>query len=124
VSAYNFQRQFAPRILDGSKPHTIRARRKNGYLPKVGERIKLYTGMRTKQCELLREVTVTRVRPIIVHSVQFPGVVLDGRTLRMYEICDLATADGFKNEYAFFDFFREKRGDSFSGYLIEWDPKS
>jgi len=117
VSAYNFQRQFV---------EAIRARRKDGRLPKVGERIKLYTGMRTKQCELLREVTVTRVRPIAISSWAMGPmeIVLDGKPLRVNEVQLLAVSDGFADRFAFAEFFRRKHGDSFNGYLIEWDPKS
>lgn len=125
MSAYNFQRQFRELIVSGQKLHTIRARRKNGYLPEVGERIKLYTGMRTKRCELLREVEVARVRVIIIEQrgpIDPPRVVLDLQRLSPREIDDLAMNDGFRSYEEFGDFFRRKHGDTFAGYLIEWKP--
>lgn len=122
MTAFNFQRQFAEAVRSGTKPHTIRARRKNGYLPTPGERIKLYTGMRTKQCELLREVTVVAVRSI---TINYSGsIILDNDAMTFRDAHKLAGADGFGSLRDFHDFFREKRGDSFNGYLIEWDPKS
>jgi hypothetical protein len=53
MPAYNFQKQFVPYVKDYSKPHTVRAYRKDGRLPKIGELVHLYTGMRTNQCEKL-----------------------------------------------------------------------
>jgi hypothetical protein len=41
-----FNKQFGPRILDGSKIFTIRDKRK--VTPKVGETIYMYSGLRTK----------------------------------------------------------------------------
>ena len=120
MRAYNFQKQFAAKILDGSKPHTIRARRKDGYLPVPGEVIRLYTGMRTKQCRLLREVEVISARPIVINHGD--AVVIDGRPLTFFEACVLAERDGFKNFGEFRDFFKEKHGATFNGYLIEWKP--
>lgn len=46
----NFQKQFAPYILDGSKAHTIRGERKDGKRPKPGEMLHLYTGLRRPGC--------------------------------------------------------------------------
>lgn len=124
MRAYNFQRQFAAKILDGSKPHTIRARRKDGYLPIPGEVIRLYTGMRTKQCELLREVEVLRVTPITItqEGDWYRRVRLNTVPMTSKEVDVLALADGFTSTAAFFDFFREKHGEEFNGYLIEWKP--
>lgn len=120
MRAYNFQKRFAPQILDGSKPHTIRARRKDGYLPIPGEVIRLYTGMRTKQCQLLREVEVVAVRPIIITFGT--SVVIDATPLTFFDACALAVRDGFKHLSEFQDFFKEQYGDVFNGYLIEWKP--
>lgn len=55
MPAYNFQGQFVPYIEDESKPHTVRADRKDGKVPKPGEILYLYTGMRTKKCRKIGE---------------------------------------------------------------------
>ena len=117
MSSYNFQKQFAPAIEDGSKRCTIRARRKNGYLPVVGEHIKLYTSQRTKQCRLLREVTVTAVTPIVVDE---DSIVLDGHLQSPIKAVLLAQKDGFKSWSDYIAFFKKRRGLPFNGYLIEW----
>jgi len=117
MSAYNFQKRFAPAIEDGTKTSTIRARRKNGYVPKAGERIKLYIGQRTRNCRLLREVTVARVTPIIVDE---DSIVLNGVPLSVMHCLRISKNDGFPTWAEFVDFFKEQRGLPFNGYLIEW----
>jgi hypothetical protein len=129
MAAYNFQREFAEPIKSGAKQQTIRARRKNGYLPKPGELIALYTGMRTKGCERLGVVWVTGVRPIQIQLTEVPlshgyrvDVTLEGASLSSRDKERLARADGFSSLEAFAEFFAEKHGAWFAGYLIEWRP--
>lgn len=128
MAAYNFQRRFKGKIRTGAKRCTIRARRKNGYVPAVGERIDLYVGMRTKQCERVRRgVPVRAVRPIIINTcrlstgeIDIDGVILDGRVLPSIDIYRLARNDGFTGVVDFAAFFYEKHGESANLYLIEW----
>lgn len=122
MAAYNFQKRFAPAIRSGAKRGTIRARRKNGYVPKVGEMISLYTGMRSIACELLRHVKVKAITPIVVNTTDgdFDGVVLDGVVLGREAALKLAKDDGFESLADMAAFFSEAHGDSFSGYLIQW----
>ena len=44
-----FKKRFAKPILEGTKKFTIRDRRK--VEPKIGERLYMYTGLRTKDCQ-------------------------------------------------------------------------
>lgn len=120
MSAYNFQQRFARGVAAWLKRSTIRKRRKNGYVPKVGERIRLYTGMRTKRCKLLHEVTVTSVTPILIEEtdVLVGRIVLDGRPLAQDAAFDsIIVRDGFSSWPEFVAFFRPL---PFAGYLIEW----
>lgn len=55
MPALNFQTQFAPKILAGQKPFTLRAPRKDGRDPKAGQTLFLFTAMRTKQCRKIAE---------------------------------------------------------------------
>lgn len=71
MPAYSFQGQFAQPILDGVKGSTIRASRKaanrgvhgsarhavTGGHAYPGERLMLYTGMRTKYCRKIADKT-------------------------------------------------------------------
>lgn len=64
MPAYSFKGQFVPYVEEGSKPHTIRARRKN--FAKKGDMLYLYFGMRTKFCRKIREESCTDVRTIFI----------------------------------------------------------
>jgi hypothetical protein len=101
MPAYNFQPQFVQMIQDGSKHHTIRRRRKRPTKP--GEMLKLYTGMRTKNCKLIMEVMCTSVVPVQV--LRGTGIILDGKLLSDVETVMFAARDGFPDVYDFFDFF-------------------
>lgn len=123
MAAYNFQKQFVPLIESGGKQSTIRQRRKNGYLPREGDVLRLYQGMRTKACKLIREVAVARVSPIVVNArLGCAEVILNGSRLNDGEIYEMAKSDGFKNIRAFAEFFEEKYGPTLNAYLIEWRP--
>lgn len=47
----NFMRQFVDPIRMGTKKHTLRAPRKDGQVPRVGEVLDLYTGLRRPGAE-------------------------------------------------------------------------
>ena len=64
MPAYSFKERFVPFLLDGSKPHTIRARRR--YPAKKDDVLYLYSGLRTKFARKLREERCTEVRTIII----------------------------------------------------------
>ena len=121
MAAYNFQRQFVPLILAGRKCSTIRKRRANGYLPRVGDLLRLYNGMRTKGCKLIAEVAVTEVRPISITARNgCAEVILNMNRLTDAQTFALAISDGFKSVREFAEFFESKYGGELQGYLIEW----
>lgn len=125
MPAYNFKKQFAAPVESGHKLCTIR-----GKAPKVGATAYLYTGMRTKACRKLGEGVITKVTPfsiaqiIEVDRLARIDVTLDGHYLNSYQVEDLAIKDGFSDATDFYDFFDEFYGDSFSGFLIEWELKA
>ena len=122
MAAYNFKKQFAPAVKSGEKRCTMRQRRKNGYVPKIGELIDLYTGMRSKGCTKLCRVMVKLVRPItiICDDDDRTHVHLDGRELMLHQVKDLAVQDGFGSIAEFRGFFRGQYGTQAHLYLIEW----
>ena len=122
MPAYNFQKQFAPKILDLSKPHTIRPERK--YPTKVGDVLSLYTGQRTKACELIACAPCTHVEVIKIYP-QNHAVVIDGDPLMFTAIDRLAERDGFKSRDAFFEFFMRYPREIREGKLrlIWWSTK-
>lgn len=128
MPALNFQKQFAPKILSGDKKQTIRGARK--YPIKVGDRLYLYTGMRTQQCTKLGESICGRTRELIVSKYQldsYARVFVSGVQLCATRVNELAVQDGFESSEHFLDFFLSSpkaqtgsRVTSFLGELIEW----
>ena len=51
MPALNFKKQFAEKVETGEKRQTVRAKRKRAFV--VGDKLYLYTGMRTKYCRKL-----------------------------------------------------------------------
>lgn len=114
MGLYNFQPQFVPYILDGSKTHTIRAEREHCDAP--GKWMHLYTGLRHKGARLLFRAPCIRVdfirieadlririgasigfddAPILYGAGQFePGGFVE---LDVEEKLGLASRDGFRD---------------------------
>jgi hypothetical protein len=69
MPAYSFKERFVPMVVDGSKPHTVRSRRK--YPAKVGDPVSLFFGMRTKWCKRLRDETCLRTCSIFINDEAF-----------------------------------------------------
>lgn len=118
MPAYNFKREFAEDVRSGRKRQTIRARRKDGREPKVGETLFLYTGMRTKKCERLRVETCSSVFRIRIEEDW--TVSLDGKILTSDERFDLAQRDGFKHAARFLAWFDDVHGMPFDGHVVRW----
>jgi hypothetical protein len=136
MPAYSFQSRFVPFVEEGSKPQTIRARRKKGFAKK-GDRLYLYFGLRTKWCRKLREEICTQVRTVIIteldvyvlshrlndldvqheidhmakHGTPSQGIRLD-ETLRN----TFAWVDGFRPEAS----TKEKPGEAFNLMIRFW----
>ena len=102
MPALSFQKQFVSMIEDGTKHHTIRRKRKSPI--KVGDALYLYTGMRTKQCRLIKDVHCSSVVPVVIYP-NLGRVVLDGKMLTLDDVLWFAVRDGFANQMDFFKFF-------------------
>lgn len=103
MPAYNFQKQFADAVRSGKKGQTVRPKRKRQ--TKSGDRLVLYTGMRTKSCEKLLETTCKEVLPLEIHVNR---LILDGKNLSFNDAVSFAQADGFTSLGMFIKFFIEK----------------
>lgn len=114
---FNYKKQFADRVACGVKRQTIRAFRRDGKLPKPGEALRHYTGLRTKYSRKLLD-TVCRD----VHAVQITDseIVVGGVRLSMNDADALAWADGFASTAEFVEFFRNQHGLPFEGFLTRW----
>lgn len=117
MPALNFLKQFVETVERGHDRQTIRAKRKHPI--KRGDRLYLYTGMRTKDCRGLGEAICSEVEPIIIDG---DLVCLSGRCLKEKERDALARADGFSNYAEMEEWFNEKYTMPFSGHLIRWGP--
>lgn len=120
--AYNFMARFANSVEDGTKRQTIRAQGKRRP-PFPGEQLQLYTGMRTRDCRLLRSAPCLEVHPIAMELTSSRVRILLGdviRELEPDEVSQLAKDDGFATAEEFFAYFTEAHGATFGGYLIKW----
>ncbi len=116
--AFNFKAQFADDVASGKKRQTIR--RTLRAVP--GDKLQLYTGMRTKGCRKLRDAVCTACQEITIQDRSYYLVVrLDGDLLPTERARELARADGFESLSAFADFFAEQYGLPFHGYLTRWE---
>lgn len=115
--AFNFKPQFCGPVGRKEKTQTIRQTRR----AKVGDRIQLYTGMRTSQCRKLTEED-----PVCV-CVDYVAIRPDGLTVgdvskHPRDRDDFARADGFKDYAEMHKWFSEQYGtEYFVGYLHRWE---
>lgn len=119
--AYSFQRRFVVPIRSGVKRHTIRADRKRHARP--GEDLQLYTGMRTKRCELIAYAVCRDVLPItiIMDDAGARDAVLVP-DLAFANLDHFAMMDGFADWADLKAFWREQHPgiDEFTGVMIRW----
>jgi hypothetical protein len=125
--------QFVPKIVDGSKPHSFRAKRKDGRKWKVGDTIQFYENVRQPNMRKIRPDTVVKG----VQDVQmeiYNGIVyliienedaeyrFEGRTFVAKKLEEIAKADGFESVESFQNFFfpKAKEGDTWEGQLVHW----
>jgi len=113
--ALNFQAQFADAVESGRKKCTIRAPRKDGREPRPGDKLQLYTGMRSKACRKLAETICAAVSPIEItsESITIAGVPSSVPG-------EIARRDGFETFTDMAKFFGDEHGLPFRGFLIEW----
>ncbi|RCW84867.1 hypothetical protein [Paracoccus lutimaris] len=117
--AYNFQTRFADAVASGQKCQTIRAQRKDGRHAQPGDRLQLYTGMRTKACRKLidPDPVCAGIEPVVIDA---NGIHLsDGRSVPNPDM--LARWDGFASFAEMAEWFDKTHGLPFTGMLIQWD---
>lgn len=121
MPAYSFQKQFVQMILDKSKTHTIRRRRKRPTKPR--DMLMLYTAMRTKSCKLIAVTRCVKVEPLVIWvsirklSTSFGTGFFENKKVR-----EIALSDGFDSVDDFFDFFKQYKSDTLDDFeIIHWD---
>lgn len=136
VFTYNFQSRFVTPILSGTKPHTIRAARKDGRLPKPGDPLRFYTGMRSRACAHVADAQCLAVASIRIQTT-LDGLLevgvthsLDETALRGWvaisdsDALALCLRDGFTSASEFIDFFLPFAPSRWDGHIIYWLPES
>ena len=118
MPALNFLKVNVPKIESGEKPHTIRRLGKRQF--KVGDRLYLYWGQRTKSCQKIGETNCIKVDSIRIYG-DTKEIILNGKLLEPEQIAKLAIRDGFQDTMDFFEFF--SRYSDFDGQVIWWNPK-
>lgn len=130
--AYSFKKRFAVDIYLGTKTHTLRGPRRRH--ARVGEELQLYTGMRTKSCQLLGLARCDRFKGVYLkfsHYQSFdifdvietdPGVFKRFGKLRSLGDPDsFARSDGFADIEDMARFWRDQHGvSSWEGFLVGW----
>lgn len=119
--AYSFKQRFVAPILDGSKTQTIRAPRARH--ARVGEELQLYTGMRTKQCKLIRRAECIDVQDIRLRFDRDDVTTASFYLATPVELDDFARKDGFANWEDMKSFWGAEHATAsirFEGVLIRW----
>ena len=112
--AFNFQKQFAPDIRAGRKTQTIRQNPRC----KAGDTLQLYTGQRTKNCELIGTATCAICEIITIYD---DYAAAGYWRLPSGDAEHIAKIDGFESFAAMRDWFRDRYGLPFQGYRIMWN---
>lgn len=117
MPALSFKRQFAEAILTGRKTHTLRNPRARPI--KIGDRLQLYSGMRTKQCRKIGEAVCDRVWLADLDlRFESASIHIDGKLMGLLSF---AISDGFENFREMQAFWlKEHKTLEWSGVLIGW----
>ncbi len=114
MPALNFLARLAPLVESGAKQQTVRKKSKRPI--KAGDRLYLFTGMRTKACRRLLDTECTRVDRIDIDCM---GMI----TINRRQIADpnaFARADGLADAYELASWIESNYGLPFRGVVIHW----
>ncbi len=104
---------FIDKILSGEKRQTIRRASPKWGNVKAGDKLTLYTGLRTKACRKLGEAVVESITPIVLLPAEED---CETRTALWsirpcaYDLKSMIFADGFESVDDFWKFFVEHYG--------------
>ena len=116
MPSLGFKRRWAGKVRDGVKRHTFRKERKRPI--NVGDKLIMFCGMRTKNCERLGTHICTVVLPGRLDANG--NMIIDGRWLSGPEVEAFAVADGFAGCGEFRDWFEKQYGLPFDGVVLYW----
>jgi len=128
MALLGFKKRFAEPVRSGRKRQTIRAFRKYPISP--GETLYLYTALRTKYAEKLKEVRCKQVGLITIFINSGEIITKDGVYNTKSELNAFAKRDGFKDWEDMKAFWIAEHGvkkgkrkvilRKFTGILIKW----
>lgn len=113
--AFDFKPRFAPLVAAGTKCQTIR----KSMRAKPGDRLQLYTGMRTKNCRKL--VEPDPICTMVDYVGIRPEYMTVGDTAKHPSADEFARRDGFADYNDMVRWFNETYGSPyFTGYVHVW----
>lgn len=121
--SFGFRKDFAELVRLGMKRQTIRQHRKDGRVPKPGDRVHLFSGLRTPRVRRLGTGKVVDCFPIYMDLLEHGQryIVSNGVRLAPGEANEFAKLDGFPSAVRMFDWFVETyEFDVFSGFCVRW----
>ena len=113
--AINFERRFVDAVASGKKRQTVRPDRKRPIV--AGDKLQLYTGLRTKGVRKLADAVCTETEAV---EIDRRDLFLGGRFADAHDRKGFALADGFKSYDAMASWFAGKTGLPFRGRVIRW----
>lgn len=115
-----FKRQFASGVADGTKRQTVRRERSDRLRPMVGDRVTLYTGLRTAKCERIGAGTVTACFGLMIRF-EDGALFFDGEQVSHLRAETFAQQDGFGSYDEMQDWIHETHGPrDFHGFCVQW----
>ena len=116
--AFSFKKQFADDVESGKKLQTIRGKAR----AKAGDKLQLYTGMRTKSCRKLRDAICIAVDSVCI-TPEGPIFGQPGWWPKDHD--EFAYRDGFQSYDEMYDWFCSDHGEEvFNGFVIMWNALS
>ncbi len=112
--AYNFMPRFASLVESGEKRQTIRREGKRIHADR-GDKVHLFTGMRTKDCRKLGEGVCIQSAFVTISET---GAHVNGVVVSNLD--PFARRDGFRDFDEMKAWFRDTHGLPFTGRLIQW----
>lgn len=121
MPSLNFKGQFVDKIIQGAKTQTIRKYRR--FPIKKGDKLYLFTGLRTKWVKKLGEANCSDVFDIKI--LPDCSVMIKMENDEDFKLIDAneawVSADGFTSVEQFYKFWRLTDTLPFSGQLIFWE---